>query len=100
MLYVSISVQFLSEYLDGKSDSQDLNPTISFERIHIMNNRATPEKFLMYKHALALYRIYNSNKPSLEWCALNFNQILTSKQTNFKFAKTNRLKVANSCGYQ
>ena len=66
---------------------------ISFERIHLMNNRATPEKFLMYKHALALYRLYNSNKPSLEWCALNLNQILTSRQTRFQIAKTNRLKV-------
>ena len=61
--------------------------------IHIINNRATPERFLIYKHALALFRLYTSNKPSLEWCALHFNQIITSRQTNFRGAKSNRLKV-------
>ena len=48
---------------------------------------------MSYKHALAFYQLYNSKKPSLEWYALNFNQILSSRQTNFKIAKTNRLKV-------
>ena len=28
---------------------------ISFERIHQMNNRAIPEKLMIYKHSLALY---------------------------------------------
>ena len=34
-------------------------------------------------HSLALYRLYNCNEPTLEWCALHFNQILTSRQTKF-----------------
>ena len=54
---------------------------ISFERIHDLNNRATPENFLMYKHALALYRLWH------------YNQILTSRQTKFKSKKSNKLKV-------
>ena len=66
---------------------------ISFERIHTMNNRATPEKILLYKHSLALYRLYNNNDPTMEWCALNFNQVLTSRQTKFKCKKSNKLKV-------
>ena len=66
---------------------------ISFERIHNMNKRETPEKSMMFKHALALFRPYNNTKPSLEWCALHFNQILNSRQTKFKSRKSNRLKV-------
>ena len=58
-----------------------------------MNNRATPEKILMYKHPLALFRLYNCNDPSLEWCALFFNQILTSRQTKLKCRKSNKLKL-------
>ena len=58
-----------------------------------MNNRATPEKFMMSKHALALFRHVNNTKPSLEWCALHFNQILTSRESNFKSTKSNRLRV-------
>ena len=62
-------------------------------RIHNLNNRATPEKILLYKHALALYRLYNCNEPTLEWCALHYNQILTSRQTKFRIKKSNKLKV-------
>ena len=29
----------------------------------------------------------------MEWCALNFNQILTSRQSKFKSKKANKLKV-------
>ena len=67
---------------------------ISFERIHEMNNRATPATFMLYKHSLTLYRLYNSTqKPTLEWCALNSEQILTSRQLNFKIRRSNNLKV-------
>ena len=59
-----------------------------------MNNRATPEKLMIYKHSLALYRHYNQvQKPTIEWCALNVNHILTSRQTMFKTMKANNLKV-------
>ena len=40
---------------------------------------------------LALFRLYNNTKPSLEWCALQFNQIITSRPTKFK--NKNRLRV-------
>ena len=67
---------------------------ISFETIHQMNNRATPEKLMIYKHSLALYRLCNLvQKPTIEWCALNVNQIFTSRQTMFKTMKNNNLKV-------
>ena len=65
---------------------------ISFERIHQMNNRATPEKLMTYKHSLALYRLYNQvQKPTIECCALNVNQIFTSRQTEFETVKANNL---------
>ena len=66
---------------------------ILFERIHNLNNRAASEIFLMYKHALALYRLYNCNEPTLEWCALHYNQILTSRRTKFNSKRSNKLKV-------
>ena len=48
---------------------------ISFVNIHAMNKRATPEKYLIYKHALMLFKLYNSIDYSVEWSALNLNQI-------------------------
>ena len=45
---------------------------ISFNRLHEMFERSNPEKFLLYKHALALFKIYNSNTVTQEFAALNF----------------------------
>ena len=59
------------------------DPMISFERLHQLNNRATPEKMMAYKLALKLYKTYNSNQHSFEWLAFNEGQILTSRQSKF-----------------
>ena len=66
---------------------------ISFENIHKMNNRATPDSFMIYKYAIQLHKLYNENEHSFEWVNLNINQILTSRQTNFLIMKTNNNKV-------
>ena len=69
------------------------NQFMSFEAIHKLNNRATPEKIMIYKHALMLFKIYNSNDQTTEWVNLNINQVLTSRQTKFKINKTNISKI-------
>ena len=66
---------------------------LSFVRIHEMFERALPEKFLLYRHALLLYKLINSNSHTCEWVHLNFNQILTSRQTTFMATKNNRKRV-------
>ena len=66
---------------------------VSFIRIHEMNQRATLEKYLMYKHALSLHKLMNNDNYTTEWVALNFNQTLTSRQTNFFTLKNNRKRV-------
>ena len=55
----------------------------SFVCIHEMYNRATPDKFLLYTHARNLFKLMNGTTYSQEWVSLNFNQILTSRQTTF-----------------
>ena len=67
--------------------------SISFICIHEINQRSTPEKYLLYKHALALYKLYWSDEPTNEFCALNYNSILTSRQTNFITTKDNKRRV-------
>ena len=56
-----------------------------------MANRATPEKHMIYKLSLQLYKTFNDKVPITEWILLNTHTILTSKQTTFKAAKFNRL---------
>ena len=51
--------------------------------LHNRYNRATPEKFLLYKHAISLFKLMNDPTFTTEWVALNFNQIFTSRQTRF-----------------
>ena len=72
------------------------DPFLSFKKIHEINKRALPEQMMVYKHALMLYRIYNLHQPKREWMSLNFQQVLTSRQTNFKSLKVNKLKIGNN----
>ena len=66
---------------------------ISHKDIHKMNNRAMPDTFMKYKIAIQLYRLYNLTTPTHDWIVLNFDQILTSRQTKFAIAKSNKQRV-------
>ena len=65
----------------------------SFQRLHEIAGRATPEKLMQYKLALSLFKLYNGDQNSLEFSALNFAQVLTTRQTTFMITKNNKLKV-------
>ena len=65
----------------------------SFENIHMLCNRATPNQIMKYKLALCLYKLYNIDFNSLEFVLLNFNQVITSRQLTFTTLKSNRTKV-------
>ena len=52
---------------------------------------------LLYKTALSLYKLYNLDFNNLEFISLNFNQILTGRQTNFITLKSNERKVGINC---
>ena len=56
---------------------------ISFHNLHSITKRATPCMFSKYKLALQLHKIYNNHTPHEEWVHLNFDQVLSSRQTNF-----------------
>ena len=58
-----------------------------------MFNRATPDKYLLYKHAIALYKLYWSPTYTIEFAALNWNTVLTTSQTNFIATKENKRRV-------
>ena len=58
-----------------------------------MYQRATPAKFLLYKHALSLFKLINCPDFTTKWVALNFNQIITSRQTKFLAVRANKRKV-------
>ena len=69
------------------------DPMISFTNIHVMNQRATPESMLLYRLSIQHFKLYNTKDHSFEWVSLNWNQILTSRQSKFEILKTNVKKV-------
>ena len=48
---------------------------------------------MQYKLAICLFKLYNNNFNYIEFAALNYNQILTSRQTEFIASKDNKTKV-------
>ena len=58
-----------------------------------MYQRANPDRILMYKHALALFKLFNTTHHTIEWAALNLNQVNTSRQLHFITRKSNLKRV-------
>ena len=68
----------------------------SFVNLHIECKRALPDQMILYKHAILLHKMYNNQLPETEWIALNFQQILTSRQTTFSIVRTNKKRIGNN----
>ena len=69
---------------------------LSFEKIHEMNMRATPEKFTLYKHALVLFKLYNDNTVEDKRISLNLQHQFSIRGNVFKVTKKNKLRVGNN----
>ena len=48
-----------------------------------MNKRATPIKIMPYKHAIELYKLYNSAAGSMDWLNLNIQQNFNARVNKF-----------------
>ena len=79
-----------------KNSQREPNPFESFINVHKSCKRATPNQMIQFKHAILLHNLYSNNLPQADWLDLNFNQILTSRQTSFKIIKTNNFLVENN----
>ena len=68
----------------------------SYINVHKSCERALPSQIIEYKLAIVLHNVYNNQILKDDWVDLNFNQILTSRQTKFKTLKSNNFKVRNN----
>ena len=64
---------------------------MSFNSLHEMAGRATPDRIMDYK--ISLYKTFNNQIPKIDWINLNLNNVQTTRQGNFMTSKTNRLKI-------
>jgi hypothetical protein len=61
--------------------------------LHKMANRVMPYRFIKCKLSLLLYRTFIHEIPVNHWLSLNFDQIITRRQTLFNVLKTNNFNV-------
>ena len=72
------------------------NYLMSFEQIHTINKRATPNQMLIYKHCLLLFKLWNNQIYSYEWLALNFQQTFNARCSTVKIFENNNYKVGKN----
>ena len=69
---------------------------ISYNLLHYLNKRATPDQMTKYKHALLLHKTYNDESISKNWTNLFFNQQFNSRHNFVQFCNASRYKVGNN----
>ena len=69
----------------------------SFEEIHILFNRATPEQWKKYQMANQLFNVINNQKPNTMWIKLQENFRINNRTDTFKFERTNLRKIGLNC---
>ena len=72
------------------------NNMMSFEQIHAINKRATPNQMLLYKHSLLLHKIWNDPIYSKDWLDLNFQQNFNERRTKVMIFDTSQRKIGKN----
>ena len=68
----------------------------SFDTIHSISKRATPTQMSTYKHALQLFKLYNSNNMSDDWVSLNVQQNFNARNDKFQIYRISNYKVGRN----
>ena len=68
----------------------------SFDSIHSLAKRGTPTQMCNYKHALQLYKLFNSETMTEDWIALNFQQQFNGRSNKFQFFTSSNYKVGKN----
>jgi hypothetical protein len=72
------------------------NPYISYEGIHLAFKKSTPDQIALYKISLFLFKSINMTISNLDWADLNFQMIITSRQTTIDFLRSCNYKIGNN----
>ena len=74
------------------------NENVSFESLHTTNKRATPIKMSMYKLAIQLFKLYNSDTQNStpDWIDLNLQQNFNGRTTKFLVSNYAKYKIGSN----
>ena len=67
----------------------------SFEAIHNLAKRGTASQMSNYKHALQLFKLFNSNM-SDDWVSLNDQQIFNGRNEHFQIVTKANYKIGRN----
>ena len=76
--------------------TKNYNNMISFKALHLINNRAIPNQITLYKHALCLHKLYNSDSTNSNWLSLFLNQNFNARYKFTQFSNIARYKIGSN----
>ena len=69
---------------------------VSFEQLHRLAARATPNEISKYKHSLLLHKVYNDQTESKDWIDMNQSQNFNGRNTKFNIIDTSKFKIGKN----
>ena len=69
---------------------------ISYEQLHKMNGRATPNQMMQYKHSLLLFKLYNDTNQTDDWMDLNWNQSFNTRSTRVRLFDDSTVEIGKN----
>ena len=69
---------------------------MSFQTIHNLNARASPDQMTKYKLAIQLHKTFNLKQPPLDWLSLNDEISTNSRQNFFETISITNNKIGNN----
>ena len=72
------------------------DPPVSYVTLHKRMNQFTPCMMLRIKHAILMYKIFNSNDYEKDWIDLNFQIRINNRHDNFEITRTNNYVIGRN----
>ena len=69
---------------------------MSFQKLHEINNRATPTQIMKYKLSIVLYKTYNDESQNFDWLSLFFNQNFNALTEFVNFFDCSSFKIGKN----
>ena len=82
--------------ISNKLCLSNLPPNTSFESMHCLAKRGTPTQMSNYKHAIQIYKLFNSTNMSEDWLLLNFQQNFNTRNTKIQTFNVSNYKVGQN----
>ena len=97
----TLNIQLRKKLLSASANAikiciTNIPPNTSYESLHRLVKRGTPKQMSDYKHAIQLFKLYNSTNMSDDWVELNFQQNHNGRNEKLLIFTTSNYKVGQN----